>query len=141
MELRYVPGNPAAVTGPDPDAHGAPPSADREPARRPEDLSRFFIERANAGDLEGLVALYEPHAVLALPTGDVARGKQAIRDAFRPMLAEQPVFTAGHGKPALLNGDLALTWSRLPGGATAEIARRQPDGTWLWTVDQPYILA
>lgn len=57
------------------------------------------------------------------------------------MLAGQPVFTSGHGRPALLNGDLALTWTRLPDGATAEIARSQPDGTWLWTVDQPYILA
>jgi hypothetical protein len=36
------------------------------PARRPEDLGTFFLERANAGDVEGLVALYEPEAVLAV---------------------------------------------------------------------------
>jgi hypothetical protein len=28
-----------------------------EPARRLEHLSRFFVERANAGDVDGLVAL------------------------------------------------------------------------------------
>jgi hypothetical protein len=43
------------------------PSAAHEGAAQPEDLSRFFLERANAGDVEGLVALYQPDAVLAFP--------------------------------------------------------------------------
>src|ERR1700728_1444070 len=42
---------------------------ERERAVRPEDLGRFFVDRANAGDLEGLVALYEPDAVLSVPGG------------------------------------------------------------------------
>jgi hypothetical protein len=25
-------------------------------------------------------------------------------------------------------------------GATVEVARRQPDGTWLWLIDQPSVL-
>jgi len=25
--------------------------------------------------------------------------------------------------------------------ATAEVARQQPDGTWLWAIDQPDVLA
>ena len=87
------------MTGPAQHAHGAPPSAARKPARRPEDLSRFFIERANAGDIEGLVALYEPDAVLARPTGDAAKGEQAIRDAFHQMLAGQPGITAATDDP------------------------------------------
>ncbi len=33
---------------------------DPEPARDPDDLGRFFVTRANAGDLDGLVALYKP---------------------------------------------------------------------------------
>ena len=33
----------------------------------PEDLGRYFLDRANAGDVDGLVALYEPGAVLASP--------------------------------------------------------------------------
>ena len=37
----------------------------RDVAREPEDLARLFHERANAGDAEGLVALYEPQAVVA----------------------------------------------------------------------------
>jgi hypothetical protein len=44
-------------------------SQERKPAMQPEDLATFFLERANAGDVEGLVALYEPDAVLAFPPG------------------------------------------------------------------------
>jgi len=36
-----------------------------------------------------------------------------------------------------INGDLALTSTRLPDGTvTSEIARRQSDGTWLWVIDR-----
>jgi len=42
---------------------------------------------------------------------------------------------------AIVNGDIALTSTRLPsGGATTEIARRQPDGSWRWVIDQPSVL-
>ena len=51
----------------------------REKASEPEDLGRMFIERANAGDVDGLVALYEPGAVLAFPPGKITTGSQAIR--------------------------------------------------------------
>ncbi len=99
-----------------------------ELARRPEDLGRFFLERANAGDVEGLVALYEPGARLALPGGGVALGTEAIRHAYEQLLADRPTFTAGDQRPALVSGDLALTSTRIPAGATAEIARRRPTG-------------
>jgi hypothetical protein len=44
------------------------------------------------------------------------------------------------GQPALRFGDLALTSTRFAGGATAEVARRQPDGSWLWVIDQPRVV-
>ena len=113
----------------------------REPAARPEDLGQFFLERANAGDVEGLVALYEPDAVLAFPPGRIAAGHDEIREVYRNFLASRPVLSSAGQRPPLRNGDLALTSTRLPGdGATVEIARRQPDGTWLWAVDQPALL-
>lgn len=111
----------------------------RQPAKRPEDLSRFFVERVNAGDVEGLVALYETDALLALPVGGEARGAAAIRRAYEQLLASKRTFGAGDQRPALVNGGLALTSTRIPGGATAEVARRQRDGTWLWMIDQPNV--
>ena len=115
---------------------------EREKAARPEDLGRLFVERANAGDVDGLVELYEPDAVLAFEPGRVVRGSEEIRTAYRHLLADRPTFTPGAPLPVLRNGDLALTSTRLVRGVTtAEVARRQPDGTWLWAIDQPNVLA
>jgi ketosteroid isomerase-like protein len=111
-----------------------------EPAREPEDLGRFFVQRANEGDLDGLVALYEADAVLASGPGQAAQGPDAIRRQLAQFLASAPKLT-GESQPAVRNGDLALTSTRFEGGATAEIARRQPDGAWLWVADQPRIVA
>lgn len=112
-----------------------------EPATEPNDLGRMLLERMNAGDVDGVVALYEPDAALALPGGQVAVGRQEIRAFFAELLANRRTFTPGDQQPALVCGDLALTSTRLPsGGATAEVARRQPDGTWLWAADQPNVL-
>ncbi len=109
-------------------------------AKEPEDLARFFVERANAGDVEGLVARYEPDAALACGDGKVVVGSDQIRQFYAALLSSRPQFTPGVQAPALRNGDIALTSSHLGNGnTTAEIARRQPDGSWLWAVDQPVV--
>ena len=108
-----------------------------KPAKEPNDLEKFFVERANAGDVEGLVALYESNATLACGDGEVVVGLEQIRAFFVKFLASRPQLTASVQAPPLCSGDLALTSSRLGNGdVTAEIARRQPDGNWLWVVDQ-----
>jgi hypothetical protein len=44
------------------------------------------------------------------------------------------------GEPAREPKDLALTSSHLgTGQVTAEVARQQADGSWLWAIDQPAI--
>lgn len=113
---------------------------DREQAIEPEDLGRFFVQRANQADLEGLVALYEPEAVMATGPGETVAGAGAIRQQLARFLEGVPQLT-GQSQPAVRLGDLALTSTTFEGGATAEVARRQPDGTWLWVIDQPRIVA
>jgi ketosteroid isomerase-like protein len=111
-----------------------------EPALCPEDLAKFFVLRANAGDVEGLVALYEPDAVLACRDGKTAIGTEAIHRFYTELLATRPQFVPGEQVLPLQNGNLALTSSRLGNGnVTAEVARQQSNGMWLWAVDQPVI--
>jgi ketosteroid isomerase-like protein len=113
----------------------------RERATAPEALSRLVVDRLNAADLDGLVALYEPDALLALPGGEVAAGAVQIRAAYRQLLTEQRTYVHGDRLPPLVHGDIALTTSRLADGqVTAEVARRQPDGAWLWIIDRPALL-
>ncbi len=115
-------------------------AARRGSAAEPEDLARLLVERVNAGDLDGVVARYEPEGVLALPGEGVAAGHDAIRRFYADLLAGEPRFEPGDQLPALRLGDLALTSTRLVGGgATAEIARRQADGSWRWAVDRPNV--
>jgi len=112
---------------------------DAERALVPEDLDRLFLERANAGDVDGVVALYEADAVFAFAPGQVAVGREAIRRAYAELLVRPPVFT-GVIQPVIRNGDIAVTSTTRAGNATVEVARRQPDGTWLWMIDQPNVM-
>jgi ketosteroid isomerase-like protein len=109
----------------------------REPARDPQDLERLLVSRERAGDVDGMGALYEPDAVLDSSEGRLILGREAIRAFFAGLVATGRKFDFGEQRPALISGDLALTSTRCPNGSvTAEVARRQADGTWLWVIDQ-----
>jgi ketosteroid isomerase-like protein len=109
----------------------------REPARDPQDLERLLIARQWAGDVDGMAALFEPHAVLDSGEGRLTLGREAIRAFFADITGTGRKFEAGNQSPAVVSGDLALTSTRLSDGSvTAEVARRQGDGTWLWVIDR-----
>ena len=52
------------------------------------------MKAANAGDVEGLVALYAPDAVLYAPDSMEARGTAAIRALYTAMFAANTVSNA-----------------------------------------------
>jgi hypothetical protein len=109
----------------------------REPARDPQDLERLLISRQWVGDIDGMAALFEPQAVVDSGEGRLTLGREAIRALFAEISATGRKFAAGNQSPAVASGDLALTSTRLPDGSvTAEVARRQGDGTWLWVIDR-----
>jgi ketosteroid isomerase-like protein len=109
----------------------------REPARDPQDLERLLVARERAGDMEGMMALYEPEAVLDCGDAPLLRGNDAIRTFFAGVIATGRKYEFGEQRAALICGDLALTSTRLSDGSvTSEVARRQGDGTWLWVIDR-----
>jgi hypothetical protein len=111
--------------------------ARRDPARDPQDLERLLISRQWVGDIDGMTALFEPDAVIDSGEGQLTHGRDAIRALLAHITATGCKFVAGNQSPAVINGDLALTSTRLPDGCvTAEVARRQGDGTWLWAIDR-----
>jgi ketosteroid isomerase-like protein len=112
-------------------------NVNREPARDPQDLERLLVARQRAGDIEGMVALFEPDAAMDNSEGQLLRGHDAIRAFFARVVATGRKWGLGEQRPALISGNLALTSTRsLDGSVTAEVARRQEDGTWLWVLDK-----
>jgi ketosteroid isomerase-like protein len=110
-----------------------------EKAFKPEDLTRLFVERANAKDASGIAELYEENAVMAYPPGQQTVGREAIRALWERILPNVGRFEQEPPLPTLISGDIALT-STPPkdgAGARAQVARRQPDGSWLRLLDQP----
>ncbi len=112
---------------------------DQQKAVQPEDLTRIFVERANAGDADGIAAIYEEDAVMAYPPGSQTVGRDAIRALWEKVLQHAPHFEPEASLPTLISGDIALTATapKDGAGARAQVARRQPDGSWLRLLDQP----
>lgn len=118
--------------------------------RRPEDMHAVFNERFNEGDLDGLLALYEPNAKLAPQPGQEVQGREAIRTALQGFLALNPRmdlttrYVLEAGDMAVLSGQWKLTGTGPDGsavemgGKSVEVLRRQPDGTWLYVLDLPF---
>lgn len=113
-----------------------------EKAMTPEDLTRLFVERSNAGDAAGVAALYEEDAVMAYPPGGQTVGRAAIQALWEKILANRPHFEPETPLPTLVQGDIALTATppKDAAGARAQVARRQSDGSWLRMLDRPEFL-
>jgi ketosteroid isomerase-like protein len=120
------------------------------PATTPEQVHQVFEDRFNAGDLDGLMELYESDAALIAQPGSVARGSEQVRAALQGFLALEGRI-ALDTKLVFTVGDLAYlsnSWSLSgtgPDGApvtlgatTAEVARHQGDGTWRYVIDNAW---
>jgi ketosteroid isomerase-like protein len=115
---------------------------DREKAKRPEDITRLFVECANGGDAAGIAELYEVGAVMAYPPGATTVGRDAIRALWEKVLANKPHFEQESPLPSLVSGEIALTCTLAKdgAGARAQVVRRQPDGSWQRLLDQPELI-
>ena len=128
---------------------------DQPPATRldgtagaPEELGPLFVRLLDARDLTGLVSLYEPRATFHPEPGRLVTGTDAIRESLGGYV-EAGAQLSLELRTIHPVGDLALLSHRaevrglLPGGevlltTTTEVVRRQPDGRWLYVVDDPF---
>jgi uncharacterized protein (TIGR02246 family) len=111
----------------------------------PQDVHRAFEAAFNRQDLEGLVALYTPDAVIARPDGSLATGLDAVRQELSGVLgtnrqmAMRTRYVMEAGDLALLSSEWTLTaGDQTMSAVSTEVARRQPDGGWLYVLDHPF---
>jgi len=116
----------------------------------PEGALQAFFQAFNQGDIEAVMALYEPQPVLVAQPGRVAEGQAAVREALNAFLAMKPTLTPQRNF-TVTAGDLALSivkWTlkgtgqdgqpiRMKGTST-DVVRKQADGRWLFVIDNPW---
>jgi uncharacterized protein (TIGR02246 family) len=120
------------------------------PTTTPEDAVQEFFRAFNQGDIEAVMAVYEPQAVIVAQPGQVAEGQAAVREALNGFLAMKPTLTPQRNA-MVTAGDLALSivnWT-LKGtgqdgqpvqmeGTSTDVLRKQADGRWLYAIDNPW---
>lgn len=131
-------------------AQAGTPQTTRGTGPSPADKHRYFAEACNSGDIEKLLGMYEPDAILVERTGAFTQGTAAIREHLETLLSLRPTMEIV-ASTAVVNGDLAQLSSCWRCSATApdgspielefrgsELDRRQRDGTWRIVIDNPW---
>lgn len=119
-------------------------------AKTAEQVHELFEKRFQAGDLDGLVSLYEDRAMIAPDRSQITTGKTGVRDALAGYLGLNGHFSTKLIQ-ALKTDQIALLYSEWTvegkhpdgsplkiGGQTSDVVRKQADGTWLFVIDSPF---
>ena len=111
----------------------------------PQDFNTTFARLYNARDLRGLLQLYEPQAAHQnAQTQQTDMGLDAIEASLRALLQVPGRMVSDTnwcivcGEIALLRGDWSIRDEQgtlLAEGSSAEVARRQADGSWRTLID------
>ena len=116
----------------------------------PEAVLNSIVHGINAGDLDALMPLYEPQAGFAAQPGKLSHGLAGVRNGLAGFLGMRGKLDLKVTN-VLEASDLALvttTWSFTGTGPdgepvklaskSADVLRRQSDGSWRFVVDNPW---
>lgn len=103
-----------------------------------------------AGDMDAILATFEPTGTLVGQPGMIATGTPALREAFSQFMAINPQISVTDHE-VIQTDDIALhssTWTmtgKTPDGFPIEqsgfsvvVLRKQADGRWLMVIDNPF---
>jgi ketosteroid isomerase-like protein len=111
-------------------------------ADSPEEICRLFQHAMSQGDIEGVLSLYEPDAVFRSQSGELKTGR-ALKDELGA-LASRKVSFEYEIRQVIHSGDIALMHTDWKIGAdpriyyALEVARKSRDGSWRWSIGDPY---
>jgi ketosteroid isomerase-like protein len=118
------------------------------PARSPAEIIQRFVDHLAAGELDQIVALYEPDAVYFARPGRPLSG-QDIRSAFAALI-DRGARMSGECVRAVEAAGLALVNNRWSvaitghsgtghvGGLSCVVLRQRAGGTWGVVIDDPW---
>ena len=121
------------------------------PAHTPEECDELLMQAMETKDVDAMVALYEPDAIFVVPPGKAVTGLAAIREVLQGMIGANATGTID-GVSAIVSADGTVAVTRTKGTMTSpgpdgkpvtmpfhsvEVVRKQPDGTWLFVIDDP----
>jgi ketosteroid isomerase-like protein len=113
----------------------------------PEGVVASLIERFNSGNVNAMVPLYEPEAVLVVEDGRTVTGHTEIAAQLEPDLKHglpleakaRHVFVAGNIAEIVLDWSIDGTSTNGEhvhlGGSASDVVRRGPDGYWRYMID------
>jgi uncharacterized protein (TIGR02246 family) len=116
----------------------------------PQQMNQTFVRAFNSRQIDNLMLLYQPDAVLVRPDGSLARGTDQIRDELSKLLSRgiraegENQFAITYGNTALLRANFTITLFGEDGqetnirGSSSEVVSQQPDGSWLYIIDHPF---
>ena len=114
------------------------------PARRPEEICSLFKEYMAAGDIESLLALYDPEVAFLNKSRQLRMGVQELREELMPFAATKARFDfeikqiVQSGNIALMHTEWKVSSPQDMSVYAIEVARRQPDGMWCWLIGDPF---
>jgi uncharacterized protein (TIGR02246 family) len=116
---------------------------------KPEDWPGLFEQHLNAGDLDAVMALYEPDARFVARSGEIVVGRDRIREVLAEMIRSKTKLQSRVIK-AITVDDVALLYTDFQGTTVdasektievhynaIEVLRRQPDGAWKLIMGDP----
>jgi uncharacterized protein (TIGR02246 family) len=114
------------------------------PVFHPREIHTLFVEAFNRADVKALIELYEPGAILVVGS-EIVKGRDSIRVAYQDILSgggrmeleARTVLESGDGLAMLHASWTIHRDGQTRSGLSTEVVRRQPDGRWLFVLDEP----